>query len=135
MKLLEVKDLAAGYNGTALRDVTFAAERGTRIGVLGPNGGGKTTLFRVLLRELRARRERRAGRPLWHGPADRALAARLSGQRAGRRADGRAAAIGMVAAARTGGAARAGGACNGGPGRRRTRDVRRAFRGQRQRRC
>ena len=53
MKLLEVKDLAAGYNGTpALRDVTFAAERGTRIGVLGPNGGGKTTLFRVLLQEL-----------------------------------------------------------------------------------
>jgi ABC-type Mn2+/Zn2+ transport system ATPase subunit len=55
MKLLEVKGLAAGYNGTpALRDVTFAAERGTRIGVLGPNGGGKTTLFRVLLQELRA---------------------------------------------------------------------------------
>jgi ABC-type Mn2+/Zn2+ transport system ATPase subunit len=57
MKLLEVKGLAAGYNGTqAVRDVTFAAERGTRIGVLGPNGGGKTTLFRVLLRELRASR-------------------------------------------------------------------------------
>jgi ABC-type Mn2+/Zn2+ transport system ATPase subunit len=55
MKLLDVSDLAAGYNGTpALRDVTFAAERGTRIGVLGPNGGGKTTLFRVLLGELRA---------------------------------------------------------------------------------
>src|SRR5688572_33388461 len=54
MKLLEVKGLAAGYNGTpALRDVPFAAERGTRIGVLGPNGGGKTTLFRVLLGELR----------------------------------------------------------------------------------
>jgi ABC-type Mn2+/Zn2+ transport system ATPase subunit len=57
MKLLEVNGLAAGYNGTpALRDVTFAAERGTRIGVLGPNGGGKTTLFRVLLQELRASR-------------------------------------------------------------------------------
>jgi ABC-type Mn2+/Zn2+ transport system ATPase subunit len=57
MKLLEVKGLAAGYNGTpALRDVTFAAQRGTRIGVLGPNGGGKTTLFRVLLQELRASR-------------------------------------------------------------------------------
>ena len=27
-------------------------ERGTRVGVLGPNGGGKTTLFRVLLGEL-----------------------------------------------------------------------------------
>ena len=50
---LEVSGLAASYNGTpALRDVTFAIERGTRVGVLGPNGGGKTTLFRVLLGEL-----------------------------------------------------------------------------------
>jgi ABC-type Mn2+/Zn2+ transport system ATPase subunit len=51
---LEVSGLAAAYNGTpALHDVTFTIERGTRIGVLGPNGGGKTTLFRVLLGELR----------------------------------------------------------------------------------
>ena len=51
---LEVRGLAAAYNGTpALRDVTFTIERGTRVGVLGPNGGGKTTLFRVLLGELR----------------------------------------------------------------------------------
>jgi ABC-type Mn2+/Zn2+ transport system ATPase subunit len=55
MSLLEVTDLTASYNGTpALRDVTFALERGVRAGVLGPNGGGKTTLFRVLLGELRA---------------------------------------------------------------------------------
>jgi ABC-type Mn2+/Zn2+ transport system ATPase subunit len=33
--------------------VSFAVEPGKRIGVLGPNGGGKTTLFRVLLGELR----------------------------------------------------------------------------------
>ena len=73
---------------------------------------------------------RRAGRPLRHGPADRALAARLSGERARRRADGRAAPLGVVAAARPRRAARgARGACDGGPGRRRTRDVRRAFRG------
>ena len=52
--LLDVRDLAAAYNGTpALRGVTFSIERGTRVGVLGPNGGGKTTLFRVLLGELR----------------------------------------------------------------------------------
>jgi ABC-type Mn2+/Zn2+ transport system ATPase subunit len=52
--ILEVSGLAAVYNGTpALQDVTFTIERGTRIGVLGPNGGGKTTLFRVLLGELR----------------------------------------------------------------------------------
>jgi len=35
-----------------LTDVSFAARAGQRIGVLGPNGGGKTTLFRALLGEL-----------------------------------------------------------------------------------
>jgi ABC-type Mn2+/Zn2+ transport system ATPase subunit len=50
---LEVEDLAAGYGGrVVLRDVTFTARPGERIAVLGPNGGGKTTLFRVLLGEL-----------------------------------------------------------------------------------
>jgi ABC-type Mn2+/Zn2+ transport system ATPase subunit len=36
-----------------LRNVTFDLRTGERIGVLGPNGGGKSTLFRVLLGELR----------------------------------------------------------------------------------
>jgi ABC-type Mn2+/Zn2+ transport system ATPase subunit len=33
--------------------VSFEIEPGKRVGLLGPNGGGKTTLFRVLLGELR----------------------------------------------------------------------------------
>jgi ABC-type Mn2+/Zn2+ transport system ATPase subunit len=50
---LEVEELAAGYGPrVVLRDVSFVAEPGERIAVLGPNGGGKTTLFRVLLGEL-----------------------------------------------------------------------------------
>jgi ABC-type Mn2+/Zn2+ transport system ATPase subunit len=54
MTLLEARDLTAAYDGTpALSGVTFDLERGMRVGVLGPNGGGKTTLFRVLLGELR----------------------------------------------------------------------------------
>ncbi|MEL7474185.1 MAG: metal ABC transporter ATP-binding protein [Planctomycetota bacterium] len=32
-----------------LRDVTLRVERGSRLGVLGPNGGGKTTLLRLML--------------------------------------------------------------------------------------
>jgi len=51
--LLEARDLAVGYDGRpVLRDVTFAVHPGERVGVLGPNGGGKSTLFRVLLAEL-----------------------------------------------------------------------------------
>jgi ABC-type Mn2+/Zn2+ transport system ATPase subunit len=52
--LVEARDLAARYGGgpTAIEGVTFTAPAGRRIAVLGPNGGGKTTLFRVLLGEL-----------------------------------------------------------------------------------
>jgi ABC-type Mn2+/Zn2+ transport system ATPase subunit len=45
--------LAVGYGGEpVLRDVTFSVEAGQGLCVLGPNGGGKTTLFRALLGEL-----------------------------------------------------------------------------------
>jgi ABC-type Mn2+/Zn2+ transport system ATPase subunit len=51
--LLVIDDLAVGYGGApVLEGVSFALEPGRRIGVLGPNGGGKSTLFRALLGEL-----------------------------------------------------------------------------------
>ena len=50
---IEARGLSAGYGGRpAIEELSFTVERGKRIGVLGPNGGGKTTLFRVLLGEL-----------------------------------------------------------------------------------
>jgi manganese/iron transport system ATP-binding protein/manganese/zinc/iron transport system ATP- binding protein len=50
---VECRDLAAGYGGEpVLREVTFAAAAGQSVAVLGPNGGGKTTLLRALLGEL-----------------------------------------------------------------------------------
>ncbi len=54
--LIEVAQLSAGYGGgaLALSDVTFSATEGQAVAVLGPNGGGKTTLFRALLGELPA---------------------------------------------------------------------------------
>ena len=54
MSLVEARDLATGYDGlrAALRGVTFTVQEGQAIAVLGPNGGGKTTLLRVLLGEL-----------------------------------------------------------------------------------
>jgi manganese/iron transport system ATP-binding protein/manganese/zinc/iron transport system ATP- binding protein len=54
--LLALDDVGAGYDERlALHGVSFAARPGDRIAVLGPNGGGKTTLFRVILGELAAR--------------------------------------------------------------------------------
>jgi ABC-type Mn2+/Zn2+ transport system ATPase subunit len=53
--LVEARDLAVAYAGgpPVLRDVAFDLRPGERIAVLGPNGGGKTTLFKALLGELR----------------------------------------------------------------------------------
>jgi len=54
LDLVAVADLAVGYGGApVLSDVDFAVQAGQRVAVLGPNGGGKTTLFRTLLGELR----------------------------------------------------------------------------------
>jgi len=52
--LIEADGLAVGYNGeAAISGVTFCLEPGERMALLGPNGGGKTTLLRALLGELR----------------------------------------------------------------------------------
>jgi len=51
--LVEARGLAAGYGGrAAIEQVTFALEGGQTLALLGPNGGGKTTLLRALLGEL-----------------------------------------------------------------------------------
>jgi iron complex transport system ATP-binding protein len=48
--MLTVQSLAFGFPGRTIgRDVSFALEAGEVMCVLGPNGGGKTTLFRTLL--------------------------------------------------------------------------------------
>jgi iron complex transport system ATP-binding protein len=48
--MLEVRELAFGFPGrTVGRDVSFKLASGDVMCVLGPNGGGKTTLFRTVL--------------------------------------------------------------------------------------
>jgi ABC-type Mn2+/Zn2+ transport system ATPase subunit len=55
--LASADGLAAGYGRLpAIEDITFLVESGQRVALLGPNGGGKTTLLRVLLGELRPMR-------------------------------------------------------------------------------
>jgi manganese/iron transport system ATP-binding protein/manganese/zinc/iron transport system ATP- binding protein len=66
--------LDAGYGGRAvLRGVSFAADPAQTVCVLGPNGGGKTTLFRALIGELEplAGRVRVAGRPAYVAQTER----------------------------------------------------------------
>jgi len=52
--LVSVGGLEAGYSPgrPVVRDLTFAIDAGRMVAVLGPNGGGKTTLFRALLGEV-----------------------------------------------------------------------------------
>ena len=53
-KVIEVKDLTFGYDPgkPIVRDFSALVLRGDRIGILGPNGCGKTTLIKLLLDEL-----------------------------------------------------------------------------------
>jgi ABC-type Mn2+/Zn2+ transport system ATPase subunit len=52
--LIEAAGLSAGYEGTpAISEVEFALAAGQTLALLGPNGGGKTTLLRAVLGELR----------------------------------------------------------------------------------
>jgi ABC-type Mn2+/Zn2+ transport system ATPase subunit len=51
--LVQAAGMKLGYGGAPVLDnVSFALGRGTRAAVLGPNGGGKTTLFRAVLGEI-----------------------------------------------------------------------------------
>jgi ABC-type Mn2+/Zn2+ transport system ATPase subunit len=53
--LIEVAGLSAGYGGApAISEVDFSLAAGQTLALLGPNGGGKTTLLRAVLGELRA---------------------------------------------------------------------------------
>lgn len=47
---IEVKEVSFSYNGNPiLQDITFDVQEGEYLGIIGPNGGGKTTLFKVIL--------------------------------------------------------------------------------------
>jgi ATPase subunit of ABC transporter with duplicated ATPase domains len=52
---LQVKDLAKSYaQKQVLSGVSFEVERGDRIALIGPNGVGKSTLLKILMKEIAA---------------------------------------------------------------------------------
>ncbi|MGQ9707167.1 MAG: ABC transporter ATP-binding protein [bacterium] len=52
--MIIVENLEFGYNSrTVLRDISFRIDIGDTVGIIGPNGGGKTTLIRLLSGLLR----------------------------------------------------------------------------------
>lgn len=66
--IIEIKDLAAGYDGrTVLHDVNLNIYERDFLGIIGPNGGGKTTLVKCILGLLKPTK----GEILFHAPAGR----------------------------------------------------------------
>ena len=48
--IVEINDVTFAYNReTVLRDVSFNIRQGDFIAMIGPNGGGKTTLLKLIL--------------------------------------------------------------------------------------
>ena len=48
--IIEIKNLSAGYDGrTVLHDVNLNVYERDFLGIIGPNGGGKTTLIKCIL--------------------------------------------------------------------------------------
>lgn len=47
--IIEAKNLHFSYNNSPILDnISFAIEKGDYVGIIGPNGGGKTTLLKIL---------------------------------------------------------------------------------------
>jgi len=46
--MIEVKNISKRYRNTVLDDISFTAEKGQCIGIIGANGCGKTTLLSIM---------------------------------------------------------------------------------------
>ncbi len=57
MKVIEVDSISFAYDGKqVLQDVSFQVSEGEFVALFGPNGGGKTTLFHLLMGFLKPQR-------------------------------------------------------------------------------
>jgi zinc transport system ATP-binding protein len=68
--IVEIRDVAFAYNGeTVLQDVSLDIRQGDFIAMIGPNGGGKTTLLKLILGLLKP--DQGVIRVLGQPPADK----------------------------------------------------------------
>jgi zinc transport system ATP-binding protein len=48
-EIISFKNVSAGYgNGDVVENITFSVEKGDYVGVIGPNGGGKSTVLKMI---------------------------------------------------------------------------------------
>ena len=52
--VLDVEGLSKAYDRPLFKDLTFMLKRGQRLGMMGPNGCGKTTLLKIMLGQEKA---------------------------------------------------------------------------------
>lgn len=65
-EIIRFSGVSLGYGRRlVLEDVNFVLGKGEKLGIVGPNGGGKTTLLRAILGILKPKR----GKAEWPGPA------------------------------------------------------------------
>ncbi|MFR3226796.1 MAG: ATP-binding cassette domain-containing protein, partial [Blautia massiliensis (ex Durand et al. 2017)] len=50
---LQVEHLSRSFDGFQLRDISFTLPKGYIMGLIGPNGSGKTTTIKLILNMLR----------------------------------------------------------------------------------
>ena len=73
--LIEIKNLSAGYDSrTVLRNVNLTVYDRDFLGIIGPNGGGKTTLIKCILGLLKPT----AGEINFHAPTEASSHSQLS---------------------------------------------------------
>ena len=61
--LISLENVSMAFDGRrVLEDVSMSVVRGDFMAITGPNGGGKTTLLRIMMRLLRPTRGTESGR-------------------------------------------------------------------------
>lgn len=68
MSIVEIREVSAGYSDEIiLKDINFTVNPLDFIGIIGPNGGGKTTLVKLILGLIKPLR----GEIIWHDSTDK----------------------------------------------------------------